>query len=308
VAEKLRSIQVLRGLAAFGVVLCHANLLHAGAAGVDVFFVISGFVISGVMIGRQPADFLAARCWRIFPLTWLCSIPWFLAAIHNGAGNWRNSIATFTLWPILGGYVSPYLQSSWTLCYEMLFYYAATLALIVGGARWLILGFLVCFAANLMWPEPLLGFLGFPPIFNFLLGAALRRAPLRAGLGIPAIAIGLVAISFGPAVAFELDTQTTGLLRLAWWTAPSVLIVYGALSLEDRFTKWADGLVFLGDASFSLYLVHLVPLVIFPPLIGIPLAILLGFALHFGLERRLLAVRFRRRDQGVVLLKDMIGT
>src|SRR3954471_15137123 len=82
--QKLRSIQALRAIAACAVVVLHAYPdVHAplgnagyGAAGVDLFFVISGFIIANVAQGRTSDEFLRDRLWRIYPLWWVAAVPW----------------------------------------------------------------------------------------------------------------------------------------------------------------------------------------------------------------------------------------
>ena len=65
---KLRSVQVVRAVAACGVLLCHTAGWSLGAAGVDLFFVISGFIIGTVMPGRDARSFFADRLRRIYPI------------------------------------------------------------------------------------------------------------------------------------------------------------------------------------------------------------------------------------------------
>ena len=65
---RLRSVQVLRGIAAMAVVAHHAfSGTRIGAAGVDLFFVISGFIMATCGRDRRPLEFLADRAWRIYP-------------------------------------------------------------------------------------------------------------------------------------------------------------------------------------------------------------------------------------------------
>src|SRR3569623_1364627 len=82
--QKLRSIQVLRAVAACAVVVLHAvhdidapiDRTGFGAAGVDLFFVISGFIIANVAQGRGDGEILRDRLWRIYPLWWVALLPW----------------------------------------------------------------------------------------------------------------------------------------------------------------------------------------------------------------------------------------
>lgn len=85
--RKLESIQVLRGIAASMVVIMHAwgvstlqqqphNPVRLGAAGVDLFFVISGFIMATISAGKTPREFLIDRLWRIYPIWWIACSVW----------------------------------------------------------------------------------------------------------------------------------------------------------------------------------------------------------------------------------------
>ena len=120
--RKLRSIQVLRAVAACAVVVVHsylrsgqfeANAIRLGAAGVDLFFVISGFIMAHVAVGRTSGQFMRDRIWRIYPMWWLAVIPW-LFILNFGV---PNLLASATLWPVYGATFSyPLPKLGWTLC------------------------------------------------------------------------------------------------------------------------------------------------------------------------------------------------
>src|ERR1700677_21742 len=151
---QFRGIQILRGLAACMVVVHHATQMWSqsvtritglpvwwtGAAGVDIFFVISGFVMAVSTIGREhkthPArSFLERRIIRIFPLYWIVSAVLLLkvAALEwhpQLAGSsphvhvtFGYLLASFLLIPYRDslGNILPLLIAGWTLSYEMFF-------------------------------------------------------------------------------------------------------------------------------------------------------------------------------------------
>lgn len=148
----LQSIQALRAIAAAMVVIYHlvhaenvygggatflGGLAHFGFAGVDVFFVISGFIIATITAGRFGStagafDFLGRRALRI-PLYWLCSAAIVLTMIVR-PGSLDASIAeksilhSLLLLPQEGG---PMLIVGWTLTYELFFYTMTAIALAV---------------------------------------------------------------------------------------------------------------------------------------------------------------------------------
>lgn len=286
--SKLRSIQVLRGLAATGVILCHTKLLPMGAVGVDIFFVISGFIIANVMPGRSAGQFLLDRVWRICPIYWIASAPWLIAALLIGYASSERTLASMMLWPIYSAYANPYLRVAWTLCFEMLFYAAATLALLA-SARLPLAIFAVCFVANLLWPLPLLSFVGSPLILEFLAGTMLTKMPRNTAIGGTLLAIGLIALSLAPVFGHIGIHQP--MTRLFLWGAPSAAVVYGALCLERFVGRWANALVKIGDASYSIYLWHLSVCVLLPVQLAVPGSLAAGLLSYQFIERPILKLR-----------------
>lgn len=295
--QKLRSIQMLRGIAVLGVVALHTLDVQAGAAGVDLFFVISGFIIGKVMVGRAPLPFVADRFWRIFPLYWICLLPWLAVAWATHQLDAGRLASSLILWPIFGGHFAPpYLKPAWSLCYEMLFYYSATIALATGRGRWLIGIFLALFALNLVYPSALAGFLGYPLIVDFLLGLAVGKLKLDARIGGAALGMGAVLVIIAPASYFVQHTlgvsDVSTVRRVLYWGVPSAMVVYGALSLE-RFARFTP-LVVLGDASYAIYLTHMISILFagHGP-IGLGVSIMVGLCAHVWIEKPLLRLRHR---------------
>jgi exopolysaccharide production protein ExoZ len=292
--RKLRSIQVLRGIAASAVVVHHAyrsvdpnSFVRVGAAGVDLFFVISGFIMATIGLGRSPGAFIADRLWRIFPL-WLIAVsPWFLL----GHPDRPTTLASLTLWPIWHGqFYSPALLLGWTLCFEMLFYWAFTLGL---ATRALVpLG--LFFACLIIGPRnDLLAYLGSPLILEFLagVGIALLR-PSRYGGAL--ILAGLLWFAAAPQTYYNELIGAGAYLRLVAWGVPAALIVYGARALEPRFAgRTLAPLVMLGDASYSIYLFHFIPVEILGRhwLPAIAAGIGTGLTAHWLVERPIMALR-----------------
>ncbi len=294
---KYRSIQLLRAAAAVGVLLCHTAGWSLGAAGVDLFFVISGFIIGTVMPGRSAGAFLVDRLRRIYPIYFITLLPWAIVGAVFAVIPADRLAASLTLWPIWGGrFVIPFNPPAWTLCFEMLFYLGATLSLAT-GRKWLPLA--VAGAAALsyqMMPGELLGFIGNPMILEFCAGLALTRLPRLPRLAGAAIPIGLLIFALSPAVALSDGTlaidASRSLLRLLWWGVPAFLLAYAALAFEKAFAPKAwDAAVLVGDASYSLYLVHVLPALILQLWWPVEsLAILaLGIAIHLAVEKPLLA-------------------
>jgi len=286
------NIQILRGLVALLVVLCHTvystwvsdprftlggNLDNFGPVGVDLFFVISGFIIahtSFVHGQRGPMDFVRQRLWRVVPLYALLSAPWVVFAALAGPLDGDKLLATLTFWPATDRISMTYLSVGWTLCFETLFYAAAALCLLLPGRRivvGLILAYLSCWAGAIWTGAPILIFLGNPISGEFLMGVAIahfarRRSPL---LGAAALMIGVTTLvgqlinGYGWIHSAHLVLDgSQSLQRLILWGIPSAFIVLAAVLMAPwRPVALAKPLVALGAASYSLYLVH--PLVLF---------------------------------------------
>jgi exopolysaccharide production protein ExoZ len=255
---KIRSIQALRAIAVLAVVCAHAFDSKRGTSGVDLFFVISGFIIARVSSGRSASEFIKARLWRIFPVYWLAALPYVAWMVLHGTPDAAKIAATISLWPVWGGsYQEPLLPVAWSLYFEMLFYAAVTLVLV--SRRLAIVAAAAVLVAALAFPGPATAFILSPIIVEFLAGYGLARVKTFR-FAAPALAIGLVAL-FALDRGFEgvtmLDPTQAG-LRLLMFGVPAALVVYGALGLEPRFTApWSVPLVLIGDESYSIYLTHL---------------------------------------------------
>jgi len=265
------SIQVLRFIAALMVVYVHAasqaisatgsngvipvGVAIIGHAGVDIFFVISGLIITKIARGRVPSEFIRSRVKRIVPLYFLFAIP--AVAIRMGTGHfgWRDALATFLFWPATDKLTFPALAVGWTLCFEMLFYACAALVLV--GRRWVVIILGAYGIALTLRPiAPPFQFLGDPIILEFLLGVAIAYAPnwRPAIWGLPLGAICLVAAGLTGIVPAtkSMDVLLDGFLRVLIFGVPSAIIVYGSLQIKARESIWT----YLGEASYSLYLSH----------------------------------------------------
>jgi len=301
--QKYRSVQALRAVAACSVLVSHTyepvRQAAYGAAGVDLFFVISGFIMANLAPGRSAGQFALDRAWRIYPLWWMAALPWLLF-VDLGP---FNTLSTLTLWPVWGGaHYLPALRVGWTLCLEMLFYAGVTLAIATRPSVPLV-AYAILFIGALTLSTPLLSFLGSPMALEFLMGVAVARLPKRKMFGL-FILVGLTALSFTPTVIGDLGSSLGArwaLWRAFEWGIPAALVVWGAVSIERLFERRAFDLpVKIGDASYSIYLFH--PLVSYGFDLAWPLKLALavgvGIAMHVLVEKRLMASaqrwRFRR--------------
>ena len=274
----IASVQYLRGLASLLVLLHHASwkaeqyLGHSidwfsfGAAGVDLFFLISGFVMCHATNGKDVSfiRFMQARALRILPLYWLLTslaLAVFIVMPErvNSSGGETSVFHSFTLLPVEGKYL---IQNGWTLSYEFYFYLLFSLGLLLGRSQRLVIPAVVLFTLGSLdfvfswqgvWPE----FLFSQLLIEFLLGMivyqfyAKRVLPGRFG--------GLALIFTGSLLLVGLDRYEVSEARLFASGLPALLIFIGALSLErisDYKRGYAKVLHRLGDSSYSLYLIH----------------------------------------------------
>lgn len=268
-----------------------------GAFGVDLFFVISGFIMAQVAGRRSAGEFLRDRLWRIYPMWWIALMPW-LILLPRGVDR---SFASVSLWPIIHGqHFVPVLQVGWTLSFELLFY--AAVALVIVSRLWVpLLLFCGLMIGALSTQSSLIHFLGNPIALEFLLGAMVARLPRRMAFGLVSLAGLSLLLLTAPIAGSARDTLADpwfALARVGQWGIPAAMILWGTLCLEPilAFPKF-DGLVLAGDASYSIYLFH--PLVaygldaVWP--VKLAAAILVGIALHVTIERRLMAIATRTR-------------
>lgn len=301
--EKLRSIQCLRALAVGIVLVSHGTFWPHGQAGVDLFFVISGVIIGKVMQGRSAKEFMLARLWRIYPIYWFNALPLLLAAAVAGIVTPARLATTLTLWPIWpGGYAPPYLNPAWTLSFEMLFYSLVALGLATNRTKFVVPTLVAAVAINALTGNPVLQFVGNPLVLEFCAGLIVGRLPRNAAAGGSSLALAAILFVLSPIVhtssAHVMDLPLNA-YRVAVWGVPAALAVYGALCLNRSFGAWATVPVFLGDASYSIYLSHYflnlaLPMVWWPLRVVIFLAA--GSAMYWFVERQFTIWRRRMVD------------
>ena len=293
--QPLLLIQVLRAIAALMVVVHHASGLgprHSwytqwgnGAAGVDIFFVISGFIMaysSRSLVGKaRPGwQFFVRRIERIYPIYWLLTTVKVVMTVavprmeRTGLGGPAYLIGSFLLLPLRSGKsgILPVLTWGWTLMFEMLFYilFATALSMRIRPPR--ALGpVLVAISVVAFWvhtPAMPLGAYFDPIMLEFLFGMVLFEAYvwLQGGeRGVPGW-VGYVLAAAGFVVLFVTPDQDFTPERPFIWGLPALAVVAGALLLEPQLgravPRW---LMHLGDQSYSLYLVHVFVLALVAP-------------------------------------------
>ena len=281
----VRMIQSLRAVAALMVVLLHCTEMWAlrvqtgssdaiwqhGAAGVDIFFVISGFIMtvsSRHLVGEPLGwlQFIKNRIVRIVPLYWLLTTLKLVAVVAAGGLVLRSELspgfvaASYAFLPLVdsAGHFRPLLPVGWTLTFEFMFYlvFSFTLARKADALRVAlpVLGAVAIVGLYRTDSWPVWTVLFDPIVLEFIFGIAIARLML-AGFRLPP-ALALFALFAGFAVIVSVAPAVEN-LRVVVWGLPAALIVAGAVSLERDLghvvPKW---LLAMGDASYSLYLSH----------------------------------------------------
>ena len=284
-SEQLRSVQCLRAVAALfvvgfhGTLLWHDNFLPSvkpwdnGNSGVDLFFIISGFIMmvsSRRLLGLADGwrRFIVHRMVRIVPMYWLTTIAKLLsiAAVpeltrHTYLTTW-NTIASFLFLPSAdgAGFVKPVLAVGWTLSFEMLFYLVFAAALFFARDPLIVVGVamtglaLVSLVAQPDWPA--VTTLASPFVLEFVFGLVIGRAFVARRLqeaspawAVPMAAAGLVGLAVVP-----VDGPWE---RVAFWGLAASAALCGSVACERWLGRQLPDLfVRIGEASYSMYLTH----------------------------------------------------
>lgn len=320
----LANLQGVRALAAIGVVVFHFGLMPAtrlpfgvGAAGVDLFFVLSGFIIA-YSSARTPRHFLAHRLIRVLPAYWIATAIAALftlqALMPSEAFGWLGQSLFYLPGP--GGRPA-LIFVAWTLVYELAFYLLYWLALRFGPGRapLLVLPLLLFLAIVPLpaAPGP------WPLLTEFAIGvgifllterlAAARAVPGAAGLALAALGFALLPVmpwltGYGP-------EDDESLVRVLCWGMPAGAVILGLVVAEQHGHRIRSrAVLLLGAASYAIYLLH--PIMVgqllqlpaaVPPLswlycLAAAIAVVgLSVGFHLGIEAPLL--RWMRR-----LLRD----
>ena len=242
-----------------------------GESGVDIFFVISGFVMAVTLPGLAKFEhkawlFLQRRLVRIVPLYWIFTTLRLLRLKYappvgeQSAGSLWHIIASYLFIPAAGanGSALPLLSTGWTLNYEMLFYllFALALALEIRPLVFLLptLGALALVGWHDHPSWPAFTTLASPIVLEFLFGAVLAHFALQRRLPGARMGVLLLLGGFTAIVTIPPDSMP----RFVSWGLPAAAIVTGAVAAEDAFgKKLPRWLLELGNASYAIYLVHL---------------------------------------------------
>lgn len=298
--KQLNSIQCLRGLAATLVLLFHVGNLGViskyGFYGVDIFFVISGYLMAKISEREVTSSkFMLDRVIRIVPLYWM--VTFLICALSFVPGLFKNF--TFDILELLkslffvpyqnnSGEFWPLIVPGWTLNYEMFFYAIFAICLNFNKSLMTVILLLL-----------LLAFLGLTPLGQIgLLKFYTDSIILEFAMGIFAywflnkfnntkysyiyilISIAIFTIIFTTNVSDEYRAFTAGIA--------AAFLLIGAVLFEGNSAnfKYPLFLKLIGDWSYSIYLLHgfvikLVEKIIHQPLVKMIAALVITYFISF---------------------------
>ncbi|QHM75410.1 hypothetical protein C7M52_01364 [Mixta theicola] len=273
------SVQILRAIAALMVVMHHIaikgeqyhngalSFFHIGQFGVDLFFIISGYIMCYTSDGVKYTfrQFIIKRIKRIIPLYWvITTVALGIYIISPSMVNGETSIiSSWTLFP-LGKKLL--VNNGWTLSYEFVFYLIFASCLIIGcsGKRIivtsLILLCLVLFGYFFQPVNPSLKFITNIIMLEFILGMLafyiLKHAAFSKIFCLTLFALGVILLIVQNKVGIYQGVAG----RLAGGGVPMFLIFVGCVGLEKVIKNahflGKNILVLIGETSYSLYLIH----------------------------------------------------
>ncbi len=286
---RLHALQYLRAVAALAVVYSHAviqvdgyqqYLLDAGSFGVDIFFVISGFIM--IYIAKPTntfGQFFVNRVRRVVPLYWfftllmgaiLLLVPSVFKATVFDLKTLLLSLGFIPHWSsVQPDEAWPIVAPGWSLNFEMYFYLVFALSLFLADRyriAFITLVITAVFAIAQVFntgESAVAHFFAKSMVFEFVFGMLLAAAWKR-GWRLPAsTAVWLLVL--GTCLLF----LKLPIPRIFEYGIPSLMIVAGCLFVNVREVRWG---VLLGDASYALYLSHIFVLgalrKVLPPILG----------------------------------------
>ena len=264
--NKIDSIQVLRFFAAFSVMMVHLPVFGFGIWGVDIFFVISGFIMMYVTENNEKF-FLLKRIFRIVPLYWILTLGVFALAIfvpdvlNNTTANIVHLIKSLFFIPFdkNGTGHFPILFLGWTLNFEVIFYFLFSLSLVFFKENRMIACsiFIIIFLVfNKIFSEKNFIFETYAnDIFiEFIFGMILftiwkkYKNKISTNLSNHFICLAILLVSI-----FILNYYNFS--RSVSYGLPSLILTVYFLFFLNHL-KFPKILVSLGDASYCIYLLH----------------------------------------------------
>ena len=263
------NLQILRAFAAINVVIFHIISISTfygyepyylsffrgwGANGVDIFFVLSGFVIlhSQLQKKRSPWNFFKFRVIRIVPIYWFVTLIAASAYLLIPSSVFNHPVPSISnilesLFFVSGAISNkdPVVVVGWTLEWEMLFYLVFAFSLIFYDLN---KSYLYIFTSLLLISIMTSDLIIIEFLFGMLIAYSFNRFKISHQFGLVIAIIGFIFLLASVTHVDQLPSN-----RAVTWGLPSFLIIFGLVYTNQYSSSF---LKYLGDSSYSIYLIH----------------------------------------------------
>lgn len=292
--KRLDGIQWLRGIAAIMVVVAHSEILFSdvfhrdfgaflgfyGIGGVDIFFVISGFIMTVVTSGDSfsMSDFLIRRIIRVGPTYWFYTSIFYLTAVIKpslfgkfvlSGSDFIQSILFLPHHNVVGE-LSPVILAGWTLNFEIFFYlvFAIFRSQIGKPAIFIALFFGMMISVGLVFDIQNAALFSYTRsiVLEFSAGCIIGQIYLSGRSFAGPVTVSCLLIGIAAFLALPLLIQSNGITdllgngRLIARGLPAIFLVFAVVVIPKKWVPKNNPMVFMGDISFSLYLTHTITL------------------------------------------------
>lgn len=267
-----KSIQALRAIAAIMVLLMHARIAvwwakdlwdipfisAHGMTGVSLFFCISGFIIAHVAEKGdfEPTRFLVKRLWRIAPIYWIVTtlavLFWYTSNFWQADVDrlgWLGIVKGYLIFPQLG---FPLVNPGWSLEHEVIFYILAAFLFPIVRLVGLFVALVILWVVGRCYGGWDYHIFGYPQLYFAAGIAAYWARNVSPGKLAPITVFSFLAVLL---VLYKYWTIESYAFVLLMALACSSLIAM-LVSLESRGLLFHPWLVNIGDASYSIYIIH----------------------------------------------------
>ncbi len=279
-SARLPALDGVRAIAVLGVLANHSGLFGLGWVGVDVFFGLSGYLITGILLdaksrGAAPRDyfvpFYMRRALRILPLAWAVAIIMaFVRGQWSGLGWYMGYLVNWLPQSPpprdLGHYWSLAVEEQFYLIWPAVVYFASPKILFRVSVAIIAIDVSCRFAFS-MWPPSFattqfLGLATFARADTLVVGALLAQRERNSGWGrevswaIPIAILSAIAL-MAIRVLEKRDSVALLTYNLKW---PVIALGVGAgllwvLNSQPRVLQWR-WLVWIGQISYGIYVIH----------------------------------------------------